>query len=149
MNNVKPMAPRTRFYRHMALLSHLALIAWMAIWYFLLGSKFDYSVTFILLVYIVPLLLPLRGVILAKPYTHAWACFIVLYYFLHAITVLYAEPAFRWHAGLELFLATTMFIGCSLFARLRGSELGTSLKKLSEVMKEEKNYFEKEKTSSK
>lgn len=148
MNDIKPMAPKTRFYRKLALFSHLSLIAWMAIWYFVLGSKFEYSAVFVLLVYIVPLLFPLHGVVSGKPYTHAWACFIVLYYFLHAITVLYAEPEFRWHAGLELALATSMFIGCSMFARLRGVEMGTSLKKLSVVMKEEKEYFEKRNTTS-
>jgi len=142
------MAPKTRFYRNLAVISHLSLIVWMAIWYLLLGTKFEYSVAFILLVYILPLLLPLHGIVRGKPYTHAWACFIVLYYFLHAITVLYAEPEYRWHAALELLLATGMFVGCSLYARLRGMELGTNLKKLSEVMQEEKEYFEKRNSSS-
>lgn len=148
MNDIKPMAQKTLLYRRIALFSHIALLSWMALWYLLLGSKFEYSTVFVLLVYVVPLLLPLHGVVSAKPYTHAWACFIVLYYFLHSITILYAEPDYRWHAALELALATSMFIGCSMFARLRGLEMGTSLKKLSAVMQEEKEYFEKRNSTS-
>ncbi|MFC4699306.1 DUF2069 domain-containing protein [Glaciecola siphonariae] len=129
-------------YRYLALVSHVLLLAWMSIWYLALDTKADYSITFILLFYILPLLLPLKGIIQAKPYTHAWACFIVLLYFLHAITVIYAEPVYLFHAGAELVLASAMFVGCMMFARLRGQELGTNLEKLSKVMEDEKNRFE-------
>jgi len=136
------MSEKTKRYRYLALASHLALITWLALWYFALDTKAEYSITFVLLVYILPLLLPLKGVIEGKPYTHAWACFIVLFYFLHAITIIYAEPDYLWYASLELVLAIGMFVGCSVYARLRGQELGTSLPKLSKVMEEEKARFE-------
>ncbi|WP_395343387.1 DUF2069 domain-containing protein [Ningiella sp. W23] len=137
-----PMSVKVRNYRYLALISHLALLAWMSVWYLALDTKADYSIIFILLVYISPLLFPLKGIVQGKPYTHAWACFIVLLYFLHGITVIYAEPAYLWHASLELLLATGMFTGCSVYARLRGQELGTSLPKLSKVMEDEKQFFE-------
>jgi uncharacterized membrane protein len=136
------MSKKVQGYRYLALISHIALLVWMSIWYLALDTKADYSIIFILLFYILPLLFPLKGILEAKPYTHAWACFIVLLYFLHAITVIYAEPAYVWHASLELLLASGMFIGCSVFARLRGQELGTSLPKLSKVMEDEKARFE-------
>ncbi|WP_284217563.1 DUF2069 domain-containing protein [Agaribacter marinus] len=141
------MSPRVRFYRWLALSCHILLTLWMCIWYLGLDIAQQYSTTFKLLVYILPLLLPLPGIVSAKPYTHAWACFVVLLYFLHGITVIYAEPQFIWHGIIELFLALGMFVGCSVFARLRGQELGTGLKKLSAVMKEEKELFDKQSTS--
>jgi uncharacterized membrane protein len=139
------MSTKVTRYRYLALISHLSLLAWMIIWYLLLTTSAEYSAAFVLIVYVLPLLLPLKGIIQAQPYTHAWACFVVLWYFLHSITVIYAEPDYLWHAILELFLASAMFIGCSVFARLRGQELGTSLPKLSKVMQDEKERFERSK----
>ena len=114
----------------------------MATWYFFLPITADYSITFKFLIYILPLLLPLPGIVQGKPYTHAWASFIVLLYFLHSITVIYAEPTQMVYAIIELILAVGMFAGCSAFARLRGQELGTGLPKLKTVMEEEKSLFE-------
>lgn len=128
--------------RYLALCSHVGLIGWMIIWYFFLPMTADYSVGFIILIYIVPLLLPLPGIIKGLPYTHAWASFIVLFYFLHSITVIYAEPTQIIYASIELVLAIGMFAGCSSFARLRGQELGTGLPKLKSVMDDEKELYE-------
>ncbi|MGQ8363746.1 DUF2069 domain-containing protein [Glaciecola sp. 1036] len=138
-----PMSDKVKRFRWLALTSHFLLLLWMSIWYYLLDAGNDYSAGFIFVLFILPLLLPLKGIIAAKPYTHAWACFIVLWYFLHAITTLYAEPEQRLWATIELILASAMFAGCSLFARHRGQELGTGLQKLSKVMKDEKAYFER------
>lgn len=145
MNNLQtavPMSSLVRKMRFLALFSHLGLLAWMAIWYFALPMTAEYSVLFKVLIYLLPLLLPLPGILKGKPYTHAWASFIVLLYFLHAITVLYAEPSQIPYAAIELVLAIGMFIGCSTFARLRGQELGTGLPKLKTVMEQEKALFE-------
>ncbi len=141
-NKIIPMSTRVKQLRYIALGSHFALLAWMIVWYFFLPITADYSVTFKILFYILPLLLPLPGIIQGKPYTHAWASFIVLLYFLHGITVTYAEPSQMIYAIIELLLAVSMFIGCSSFARLRGQELGTGLPKLKAVMDEEKELFE-------
>lgn len=137
-----PMSKRVSTYRYLALFGHVGLLAWMSIWYLGLSTAQDYSLTFVIVIYLLPLLLPLYGIIQAKPYTHAWSCFVVLWYFLHAITVMYAEPDYLIHAVIELVLAICMFTGCSMFARLRGQELGSGLTKLSKVMEQEKAFFE-------
>jgi uncharacterized membrane protein len=137
-----PMSDRVEKLRYLALISHLGLLAWMIVWYFVLPMTVEYSLTFKILIYIMPLLLPLPGIVQAKPYTHAWASFIVLFYFLHAITVMYAEPSQMLYASIELVLAIGMFAGCSSFARLRGQELGIGLPKLKSVMDDEKNLYE-------
>jgi uncharacterized membrane protein len=137
-----PMSSRVKQLRYLALCSHLALLAWMIVWYFFLPMTADYSITFKILFYILPLLLPLPGIMQGIPYTHAWASFIVLLYFLHSITVIYAEPSQLLYAIIELVLAICMFLGCSSFARLRGQELGTGLPKLKAVMDEEKALYE-------
>jgi uncharacterized membrane protein len=149
LNTPTPMSERVKKLRFLALFSHVALIIWMLVWYFILPTTVDYSVLFKLLLFIAPLLLPLPGILQGKPYTHAWASFIVLLYFLHSITVIYAEPSQMLYAIIELVLAIAMFIGCSSFARLRGQELGTGLPKLKTVMEEERNLFEGKQNESK
>ena len=62
---------------------------------------------------------------------------------MHSVTVMYVEPSFIIHAVIELVFVIMMFVGCSMFARLRGKELGTGLAKLSKVMEEEKALFER------
>ena len=47
---------------------------------YFVGANLAYTITFILIVYVLPLLLPTKGIIQNKPYTHAWASFIVLLY---------------------------------------------------------------------
>ena len=77
-----------------------------------------------------------------KPYTHAWANFVLMLYFLHALTILYIDGGERWLAGIELILTAAAFAGNILYARSRGKELGLKLKRLSKVEKEEKERFE-------
>lgn len=138
-----PMSTKVKIYRYMALFGHIGLLAWMSIWYLILSDSRDYSNTFVIVVYLLPLLLPLHGIIKAKPYTHAWSCFIVLWYLMHSVTVMYVEPSYILHAVLELVFVVLMFVGCSMFARLRGKELGRGLPKLSKVMEQEKGLFER------
>jgi len=137
------MLNQTKHYRYLALFCHVSLLSWITVWQFLLRPEQVYSPLFIVLIYIVPLVLPLPGVIKGKPYTHAWANFIVLFYVIHGLTIIYAEPHEWLYACIELLLATGMFIGCSVFARKRGKELGQGLQKLSAVMDEERQRFER------
>ena len=65
------MAPATKKARWLALLSYLGLLAWVTLWQFVLVEERVYGTLFIAIVYILPLLLPLRGIIAGKPYTHA------------------------------------------------------------------------------
>lgn len=137
------MFKQTFHFRYLALVSHIALLLWVTLWQLVFREEPSYSLTFIFLLYILPLLLPLPGIVRGKPYTHAWANFIVMIYLIHGLTIMYAEPTERWYALVELVLATTMFIGCSVYARKKGRELGHGLKKLSVVMQEERDKFER------
>jgi uncharacterized membrane protein len=136
------MSPTTKKLRVLSLSSYFLLLFWVTYWHFYLSTaEQEYSVTFIVLLYIVPLLLPMPGLLKGKPYTHAWANFIALYYLIHACTVIYAIPAERLYGMIELGLVCALFIGCSMFARYRGRELGLGLSKLKDEMKAEKEIF--------
>jgi uncharacterized membrane protein len=94
------------------------------------------------LIWLFPLLLPAYGLIKGKPYTAAWSNFIVMIYYMHALTVMYTDPDERHLAILEFILANCMLFGNGIYARMKGKELGLGLKKLKEVMAEEKEREE-------
>ncbi|WP_416304876.1 DUF2069 domain-containing protein [Neptunicella sp. SCSIO 80796] len=126
------MSSHTLFFRRLALTSYLALLGWSFIWHFILSQPQVHSTLFLLLFWILPLLLPAKGMIQGSPYTHAWANFIVMLYLLHGLTAVYASEGEHWYAAVEILAASCMFIGCSFYARLRGRELGLGLKKLKD-----------------
>lgn len=141
MNNDIPMQAKTSLYRKLSLVGYFALLAWVIIWHFTLSNT-EYSVAFILLLYVLPLIFPLVGIVKGKPYTHAWASFVVLLYLMHGITAWYSIPEQWLYALIEVIFSVMMFTGCSMYARLRGQELGHSLPKLKQVMDDEKQRFE-------
>lgn len=137
-----PMANTTRTMRYLALSCHVLLLIFVTLWQFVLNTEHSYSPAFVFLFYILPLLLPLPGIIRGKPYTHAWASFIILIYIIHGLTVAYAVGNERIYALIELVLAIGMFTGCCVFARLRGKECGLGIGKLKDEMEKEKAHFE-------
>lgn len=130
-STVSTMSAQTRQFRVLALIGYFGLLAWVILWHFVLSTS-NYSNLFVFLFWVLPLVFPLRGLLQGKPYTYAWANFVVMIYFLHGLTAIYTEQNW-WYAAIELFFALLMFIGCCYYARSRGRELGLKLKKLSEL----------------
>ncbi len=140
---LKDMKPATKAYRLLALSANLALLAWVAIWQISLSPHPHISSTTLAIAWCIPLLLPLPGILAGKPYTHAWANFVLMLYFLHALTIIYVDGGERLLAIIELLLTSGAFVGNILYARARGKELGLKLSRLSEVEKKERAKFEK------
>ncbi len=137
--------PITKRFQRFALTGYIGLLILMPIWLFLIAPREGHSNAFIFVVYIVPLLLPLKGIIQDKPYTYAWANFIVMFYFIHGFTLLWvAQDQLIW-VLLELTFASLMFIGCTYYARHCGQELGLKIRKLKEELAEEKAAHEHDK----
>ena len=120
-------------------------MVWIALWQLIWSPHPHISPLPITTGWLVPLLLPLPGIIKGKPYTHAWANFVLMLYFLHAFTLLYIDNGERWLAAIELLFTSCAFVGNTLYARLRGKELGLKLTKLSEVERAEKAQFNRDK----
>ncbi|WP_070967163.1 DUF2069 domain-containing protein [Vibrio sonorensis] len=137
------MQASTKLYRLLALFANLGLLAWVALWQLKLSPHPHLSPYALAIAWSIPLLLPLPGILAGKPYTHAWANFVLMLYFLHALTLLWVDGGERWLALVELVLTTAGFFGNILYARTRGKELGLKLKKLSEVEKQERARFDK------
>jgi uncharacterized membrane protein len=133
---------RTKQFRLLALFGNLALLVWVALWQWTLSPHPHVSNITLAIAWCIPLLLPLPGILAGKPYTHAWANFVLMLYFLHALTIFYVDGGERMLALVELLLTSVAFAGNILYARSRGKELGLKLKRLSEVEKQEKARFD-------
>ncbi|WP_114786811.1 DUF2069 domain-containing protein [Vibrio tetraodonis] len=139
---MQEMQLRTKLVRILALCGNLGLLTWVFTWQFYLSPHPHINHIALAIAWSVPLILPLPGILMGKPYTHAWANFFLMLYFLHAFTILYIDDGERWLATIELALTSLAFVSNILFARFRGQELGLKLKRLSKVEKEEKQRFE-------
>lgn len=135
------MSAETKRYRFLALFSNLALLGFVALWHSTLSPHPLINPYGIMIAWIIPMLFPLKGIIQGKPYTHAWANFILMFYFLHGLTILWLDEGERYLALIEVIITSGAFIGNIYYARLRGKELGLKLKRLSEVEKIEKAKF--------
>lgn len=66
------------------------------------------------------LLFPLRGLLHGRPYTHGWACFLALGYFVLSVDDLAGGLASRPLGWIGLLLSVGFFLGCMGYARLEG-----------------------------
>ena len=111
-------------------LGYFALVLLLGGWFVGQGINGEYTLLFSLL-WIVPLLLPAKGVFQGNPYTYAWASFILCLYMLHGLTLLYVTNDAFAFALIEVLLIGVLLIAFPFYARIRGRELGLGLKKKS------------------
>ena len=118
--------------KRIALAGYFSLLFFMPLWLIVLSPSKSLGIGTTLLLFTLPLLFPLKGLLQGNPFTYAWSNFIVLIYFLHSLTTLWVLPADRVWAVLELIFASTMFFGATYYAKFRGQELGLSIRKKTE-----------------
>ncbi len=114
--------------RTVTLLGYFGLLVLVLAWNIWLAPPPKELISLTLLLLAVPLLFPLRGLLHGRAYTHAWAGFIALIYLLHAMVVIYSNPAERYLALMEFVLGMMMFVGAMVYARLKGKTEQQSIK---------------------
>ncbi len=122
----------TSTHRKIALTGYFSLLLFMPLWLLVLNPTSALSPVLTLVLFTLPLLFPLKGLLQGNPYTYAWSNFVIMIYFLHSLTTLWVSPEDRVWASLELLFTTMMFISGTYYAKYRGQELGLGLKKLKE-----------------
>lgn len=105
--------------RWAALLGYFGLLGLLLAW--TVAVPGSYPVALVLLVKVAPLLLPLRGLLHGRIYTHAWSSFLALYYFVLAVDDIAAGRGLL--GWLELALCLLWFTGCIFYTRLRARQL--------------------------
>ncbi|QJT21394.1 DUF2069 domain-containing protein [Aeromonas media] len=119
----------TRFARLLTLVGFFGLLAWVILWHLWLSPHPDLNPWLLPVIWTVPLLFPLKGIVQGNPYTHAWGNFVLMPYFLHALTLITTDEGERWLAVVELVFTTLAFVGTIYYARQRGRELGLNIRK--------------------
>ena len=104
------------------LIGYFGLLGILLTWNAWIAPSEHFPRALILMVLLVPLLFPLRGLLHGRPYTHAWTILISLIYFTLGVsnTAVAAERLY----GLLLIIASLMlFSGCILYLRCRNAPL--------------------------
>jgi len=101
----------------------LTLVGYLGLFFLMLGSvalgpALPVPRVLVLLILVGPLLLPLRGLLAGRPYTHIWASYLAIFYFIVAILNI-TGGAPPWLAIPQLVLVLAWFVGCYLYVRHR------------------------------
>ena len=108
---------------HVATLAgYFALLGLLMLWNTILAPSQHFPVAIVLIVMVVPLLLPLRGLLHGRPYTHAWTAFLALLYFIHGVGEAVTNPQERLLGSLEIIFSLVLFFGATFYARYASVE---------------------------
>lgn len=111
----------SRYAKILALSAHAGLMLALAYWFVWASAPPGHPRWPALLV-LAPLVLPLPGLLRAKPYTFAWNSLLVLFYLCLALTEVLASGGRELAAWPVLAASLLAFLGCLFFVRLRKRE---------------------------
>jgi len=120
----------TLFFQRLAQCGYFGLLILIPIWHLYLSPPaLNINPWLVALIWLIPLLFPLKGIIQGNPYTYAWSGFIALIYIMHSCVIIMVNDQERLLAGIELLLASLFLAGNIYFAKYKGQELGLSIRK--------------------
>jgi uncharacterized membrane protein len=117
------MKPAAAFYS-LTLAGFFGVLTTILLWHAWLAPPGKYPVALLLILLLGPLLLPMRGLLHGRTYTHAWASMLSLFYFCLGIMHAWSEPAARGY-GVALTVFSLMFFSgaiCYVHYSRRGSQ---------------------------
>lgn len=113
----------SHFYYALTLCGYFCLLALLIAWNVWLVPPTIFPVVIVLIFYIGPLLIPLRGILNKKLYTHAWTHFLALFYFMVGVMIAAANAEERWYAVAQVVFSIILFVGSMMFVRTRAREM--------------------------
>ena len=112
----------SQFWYAVALTGYFGLFGLLLLWFSWLEPPRQLPVALGLILLVGPLLLPLRGLLHGRAYTHAWASFLALFYFIVGVFNAAGPMERPWLAWLAMGFSFLLFLGTILFARARTRE---------------------------
>lgn len=112
----------SRFWHAVALTGYFGLFGLLLLWFGWMEPPSRMPVSLIVLLLVGPLLFPLRGLLHGRPYTHAWASFLALFYFSAGVFSAAGPMARPWLAWLEIGFSLLLFLGAILYVRTHARE---------------------------
>jgi uncharacterized membrane protein len=119
------MTLSSQTYRWLALQGYFGLLFLLLIWNAILSPPEIMPRSVAIIILVGPLLLPLRGILHGKPYTHAWVSFLALFYFALGVSVAYAVPEERLLGLLEVLFSMLLYGGAIGYVRSTKKKSGT------------------------
>lgn len=101
------MRPKTAY--ACALASYAALFVLLLAWLTVLAPPPKPLISLSLLALLVPLLMPLRGLLRGKRYTFAWSTILILLYFAHGVAGAANHGLQRWLGIAEITMSLSFF----------------------------------------
>jgi uncharacterized membrane protein len=120
---MKDFLRRSLTWRVMTLAGIFSLMVLLMVWEIWIDPAGVLPKSLVILFMVGPLLIPLRGLLHGRPYTHAWTSFLALFYFLHGVGQAYAGERFAYLGYLEVLFSLMLFLGAIFYARFRSREL--------------------------
>jgi len=99
------------------LTSYFSLIFFITAWITLLDPPQTFPIALLLICCVVPLLLPMMGVLNGKDKPVNWAAYLSLLYFIHGVSEVMTSPATRILGIVEVIISLTVFFSASLYIR--------------------------------
>jgi len=112
----------SRFYYWLTLVGYFGLLGLLLVWNTYLVKPTIFPVSVVLLLYVGPLLIPLRGLLHGKLYTHAWVHFMALFYFSVGVMIAAGNAAERDYAITQIIFSILLFVGSMMFVRKKARE---------------------------
>jgi uncharacterized membrane protein len=109
--------PGSRFMYALTLFGYFGTLALLTAWYSWLAPAKHFPTALVLVVMLVPLLFPLRGLLHGRKYTFAWSCFLALLYFTHGVIEAYSSEQTRYLGLLEVMFTSLWFVAAMVYIR--------------------------------
>lgn len=116
------MAPRTRLAQRLALGCLVALLGLLSVEIFGIVRLAPETRAFLWVIWVVPLLVFLPGLVRGGWKSYLWLCFVVLVYFMVTVSELFG-PKREIADVFELVLIVVLFVAAMMYARWRKREL--------------------------
>lgn len=104
-----------RFWWIVALSGYFGLFGLLLLWFAWLEPPSRSLVALTLLLWVGPLLFPVRGLLRGRSYTHVWSSFLALFYFAFGVFHAAGPMARPWLAWLEIGFSVLWFLGAIFY----------------------------------
>lgn len=109
--------------RWCALIGYLGLVGLLLSWFTWLAPPQNIPRVVVIVLLVVPLLFPLRGMIHARRYTHQWVGFLSLFYFMVGVDASFNHAEGQAYLGYwTVVFSLMLFVGSTFFARFTPSD---------------------------
>jgi uncharacterized membrane protein len=113
------LLPRPSFLHALTLTGYFGTLATLVTWYGWAAPATHFPVALVLLVLVLPLLTPLRGLLHERRYTITWSCFLALFYFGHGVVEAYSSPVTQYLGLLEITFTSLWFLAALTYLSLK------------------------------